>query len=107
MPDHQVAILAMAAVLKQLKRPTKKVVIKPSDISETSSDGTIVSGGALGHLSLSCPGGVEDPEGLCAGDREANRWLQYDSRDLPSSQARWDSLCYVEKTHWGYSCWPR
>ncbi|XP_071319028.1 proteasome activator complex subunit 4B [Trachinotus anak] len=81
---RKVAISAMAGILKQLKRPRKKVVVKPSDIS-----------------------GIEDPEGLCIGDREGNRWLQYDSSSLPLSQEQWDSQPCVEKTHWGYYSWPR
>lgn len=52
-------------------------------------------------------GGVEDPEGLSVGDREGNRWLQYDSDNLPLCQERWDSQHFVEKTHWGYYSWPR
>ncbi|XP_041818516.1 proteasome activator complex subunit 4B [Chelmon rostratus] len=81
---RKVAISAMAGILKQLKRPRKKVAMKPSDIS-----------------------GVEDPEGVCVGDREGNRWLQYDSNNLPLSQEQWDSQQFVEKTHWGYYSWPR
>lgn len=52
-------------------------------------------------------GGVEEPEGLCAGDREGNRWLQYDSGSLPLTEEQWESQQYVEKTHWGYYTWPR
>uniref|UniRef100_UPI0037E980D1 proteasome activator complex subunit 4B-like n=1 Tax=Semicossyphus pulcher TaxID=241346 RepID=UPI0037E980D1 len=81
---RKVAISALAGVLKQLKRPIKKEAVKPSDIS-----------------------GVEDPEGVCAGDREANRWLQYDSNNLPVSEEQWDSQHFVEKTHLGYYSWPR
>lgn len=54
-----------------------------------------------------CLGGIRDPEGVRVGDREGNRWLQYDSSKLPLSQGEWDSLQYVEKTHWGYYSWPR
>ncbi|XP_042364278.1 proteasome activator complex subunit 4B [Plectropomus leopardus] len=81
---RKVAISAMAGILKQLKRPRKKVAVKPSDIS-----------------------GIEDPEGVCVGDREGNRWLQYDSNNLPLSEEQWDSQTFVEKTHWGYYSWPR
>ncbi|XP_038138502.1 proteasome activator complex subunit 4B [Cyprinodon tularosa] len=81
---RKVAISAMAGILKQLKRPRKKVAIKPSDIS-----------------------GIQDPEGICVGDGEGNRWLQYDSNNLPLSQEQWDCLQYVEKTHLGYYSWPR
>ncbi|KAM7370631.1 hypothetical protein PAMP_010160 [Pampus punctatissimus] len=81
---RKVAISAMAAIMKQLKRPRQKVSVKPSDIS-----------------------GIEDPEGVCVGDREGNHWLQYDSSNLPLSEEQWDSQHYVEKTHWGYYSWPR
>ncbi|CAL8307041.1 unnamed protein product [Boreogadus saida] len=79
-----VAISAVAGILKQQKRPRKKIAVRPSDIS-----------------------GVEDPGPVCAGDREGNLWLQYDSGRLPATQEQWDSSLYVEKTHWGYYCWPR
>uniref|UniRef100_A0A3Q0QYT3 Uncharacterized protein n=1 Tax=Amphilophus citrinellus TaxID=61819 RepID=A0A3Q0QYT3_AMPCI len=81
---RKAAVSAMAGVLKQLKRPSKKVALKPSDIS-----------------------GIEETDGLCVGDREGNRWLQYDSNNLPLTQEQWNSQCYVEKTHWGYYSWPR
>ncbi|KAM9425985.1 proteasome activator complex subunit 4B [Pholidichthys leucotaenia] len=81
---RKIAISAMAGILKQLKRPVKKVAVKLADIS-----------------------GIKDPEGLCVGDREGNRWLQYDSNNLPLSQEQWDSQLYVEKPHWGYYSWPR
>uniref|UniRef100_A0AAQ4Q0P3 Proteasome activator Blm10 mid region domain-containing protein n=1 Tax=Gasterosteus aculeatus aculeatus TaxID=481459 RepID=A0AAQ4Q0P3_GASAC len=73
---RKVAISAMAGILKQLKRPRKKVAVKPSDIS-----------------------GIEDPGSFCVGDREGNRWLQYDSNSLPVSEQQWDSQPFVEKTH--------
>ncbi|XP_075999758.1 proteasome activator complex subunit 4B [Genypterus blacodes] len=81
---RKVAIAAVSGILKQLKRPREKEAVKPTDIS-----------------------GIEDPEGVCVGDREGNRWLQYDSSNLPLSQEQWDSRRYVEKTHWGYYAWPR
>ncbi|XP_026207401.1 proteasome activator complex subunit 4B-like [Anabas testudineus] len=81
---RKVAISAMAGILKQLKRPRQKVAVKPSEIS-----------------------GIEDPEGMCVGDRAGNQWLQYVSNSLPVSQEQWDSQQYVEKTHWGYYSWPR
>ncbi|XP_006791331.1 proteasome activator complex subunit 4B [Neolamprologus brichardi] len=81
---RKVAISAMAGILKQLKRLSKKVAVNPSDIS-----------------------GIEETDGLCVGDREGNRWLQYDSNNLPLTQEKWDSECFVEKTHWGYYSWPR
>uniref|UniRef100_A0A3P8VNZ5 Proteasome activator Blm10 mid region domain-containing protein n=1 Tax=Cynoglossus semilaevis TaxID=244447 RepID=A0A3P8VNZ5_CYNSE len=81
---RKLAISATAGMLKQLKRPRKKVAVKASDIS-----------------------GIEDPGGVCVGDREANQWLQYDSNNLPLTQEEWDSQHHVEKPHWGYYSWPR
>ncbi|XP_028331301.1 proteasome activator complex subunit 4B [Gouania willdenowi] len=81
---RKVAISAVAGVLKQLKKPSTKVAIKPSDIS-----------------------GVEDLGELCVGDRKGNRWLQYDSNNLPLTEEQWNSQHFVEKSHWGYYCWPR
>lgn len=52
-------------------------------------------------------GGLEESEVVCVGDREANRWLQYDSNNLPLTEEQWDMQRYVEKTHWGYYTWPR
>uniref|UniRef100_A0A9J7YHM4 Proteasome activator subunit 4 n=1 Tax=Cyprinus carpio carpio TaxID=630221 RepID=A0A9J7YHM4_CYPCA len=44
---------------------------------------------------------------LLVGDRPDNQWLQYDSNRLPRSQQDWNECCFIEKTHWGYSTWPR
>ncbi|KAG5831362.1 hypothetical protein ANANG_G00302950 [Anguilla anguilla] len=81
---RKVAISSVAGILKQLKRPHKKIPISPSDIT-----------------------GVSEPDGLVAGDRPDNRWLQYDSGSLPHSQQAWESCRFVDKTHWGYYSWPR
>ncbi|KAL4612987.1 proteasome activator complex subunit 4B-like [Arapaima gigas] len=81
---RKVAISAVAGILKQLKRPHKKVPVCPYEIS-----------------------GVSEPEEFMAGDRPDNRWLQYDSSHLPRSQQDWESCQFVEKTHWGYYGWPR
>uniref|UniRef100_A0A8C9XJ56 Proteasome activator subunit 4 n=1 Tax=Sander lucioperca TaxID=283035 RepID=A0A8C9XJ56_SANLU len=74
---RKVAISAVAGIMKQIKRPHKKVPVSPSD-------------------------GV-----VAAGDRLDNQWLQYNSSSLPRTQQDWDSCVFVEKTHWGYYCWPR
>uniref|UniRef100_A0A8C1ZLF4 Proteasome activator subunit 4b n=1 Tax=Cyprinus carpio TaxID=7962 RepID=A0A8C1ZLF4_CYPCA len=81
---RKMAIAAMAGILKQLKRPRKKIPVSPCDIS-----------------------GVMEPEGLVAGDRPGNDWLQYHGDSLPNTQQDWDNFCFVEKTHWGYYCWPK
>uniref|UniRef100_A0A673KJN7 Proteasome activator complex subunit 4A n=1 Tax=Sinocyclocheilus rhinocerous TaxID=307959 RepID=A0A673KJN7_9TELE len=81
------AISAVSGILKQLKRPHKKVAVNPYDLSELKTS------------LQSCS--------LLAGDRSDNQWLQYDSSRLPRSQQDWDECCFIEKTHWGYSTWPR
>uniref|UniRef100_A0A669EMM0 Proteasome activator subunit 4a n=1 Tax=Oreochromis niloticus TaxID=8128 RepID=A0A669EMM0_ORENI len=72
---RKVAISAVAGIMKQIKRPHKKVPVKLS--------------------------------GTVAGDRKDNQWLQYNSSTLPRTQKDWDQCVFVEKTHWGYYCWPR
>uniref|UniRef100_A0AAQ4QJM9 Proteasome activator subunit 4a n=1 Tax=Gasterosteus aculeatus aculeatus TaxID=481459 RepID=A0AAQ4QJM9_GASAC len=76
---RKVAISAVAGIMKQIKKPHKKVP---------------VSGG-------------KELSGLVAGDRLDNQWLQYNGKTLPRTQQEWDSCVFVEKTHWGYYCWPR
>ncbi|XP_028809979.1 proteasome activator complex subunit 4B isoform X2 [Denticeps clupeoides] len=81
---RKVAISAVAGILKQLKRPRNKTAVHPSDMS-----------------------GAEEPAGLVAGDRPGNLWLQYNQSRLPNSEQDWDNMHFVEKTHWGYYCWPK
>ncbi|XP_016085953.1 proteasome activator complex subunit 4B-like [Sinocyclocheilus grahami] len=81
---RKMAIAAIAGILKQLKRPRKKIPVNPCDIS-----------------------GVTEPEGLVAGDKPGNDWLQYHGDSLLNTQQDWDNFCFVEKTHWGYYCWPK
>uniref|UniRef100_A0A671Y3T0 Proteasome activator subunit 4 n=1 Tax=Sparus aurata TaxID=8175 RepID=A0A671Y3T0_SPAAU len=76
---RKVAISALAGIMKQIKRPHKKVTVSPSELCN----------------------------GMVAGDRTDNKWLQYNSSSLPRTQQDWDGCVFVEKTHWGYYCWPR
>nr|XP_015218489.1 PREDICTED: proteasome activator complex subunit 4 isoform X1 [Lepisosteus oculatus] len=81
---RKMAISAVAGIMKQLKKPHKKVEIDPYEIS-----------------------GCSPPNEILAGDRPDNRWLQYDSSCLPKTQEAWEAFRFVEKTHWGYYSWPR
>uniref|UniRef100_A0A4W6E8G7 Proteasome activator subunit 4 n=1 Tax=Lates calcarifer TaxID=8187 RepID=A0A4W6E8G7_LATCA len=81
---RKVAISAVAGIMKQIKRPHKKVPVSPSELCN-----------------------VKELNGIKAGDRQDNRWLQYNSSSLPRTQQDWDQCVFVEKTHWGYYCWPR
>ncbi|KAF7220060.1 proteasome activator complex subunit 4A isoform X2 [Nothobranchius furzeri] len=80
---RKVAISAVAGIMKQIKVPHKKIPISPSELC----------------------GVIEDR--IVAGDRPDNQWLQYNSNKLPLTQEDWDCCAFVEKTHWGYYCWPR
>uniref|UniRef100_A0A672JBT1 Proteasome activator subunit 4a n=1 Tax=Salarias fasciatus TaxID=181472 RepID=A0A672JBT1_SALFA len=77
---RKVAISAVAGIMKQIKRQHKKVPVSPSELCK---------------------------HGIVAGDRPDNQWLQYNSSNLPRTQQDWDHCVFVEKTHWGYYCWPR
>ncbi|KAK7902167.1 hypothetical protein WMY93_018936 [Mugilogobius chulae] len=81
---RKVAISAVAGIMKQIKRPHKKVSVSPFKLCEIKQSSNIV-----------------------AGDRPDNKWLQYDSNSLPRTQEDWDKCVFVEKTHWGYYCWPK
>uniref|UniRef100_A0A4W6E6W6 Proteasome activator subunit 4 n=1 Tax=Lates calcarifer TaxID=8187 RepID=A0A4W6E6W6_LATCA len=81
---RKVAISAVAGIMKQIKRPHKKVPVSPSELCKH-------------HKVLF----------VQSGDRQDNRWLQYNSSSLPRTQQDWDQCVFVEKTHWGYYCWPR
>uniref|UniRef100_A0AAQ6AN48 Proteasome activator Blm10 mid region domain-containing protein n=1 Tax=Amphiprion ocellaris TaxID=80972 RepID=A0AAQ6AN48_AMPOC len=81
---RKVAISAVAGIMKQIKRPHKKVSVSPSELC-----------------------GVKELDVIVAGDRADNEWLQYNSSNLPRTQQDWDHCVFVEKTHWGYYCWPR
>ncbi|XP_041866071.1 proteasome activator complex subunit 4A isoform X1 [Melanotaenia boesemani] len=81
---RKVAISAVAGIMKQIKRPHKKVPVSPSELC-----------------------GVIEPSRTVAGDRADNQWLQYNSSNLPHTQQSWDHCVFIEKTHWGYYCWPR
>uniref|UniRef100_A0A674B747 Proteasome activator subunit 4 n=1 Tax=Salmo trutta TaxID=8032 RepID=A0A674B747_SALTR len=76
---RKVAIAAVAGIMKQLKRPHKKVPVS----------------------------GMKELAGLIAGDRPDNQWLQYNSSSLPRTQQDWEGCTFVEKTHWGYFSWPQ
>uniref|UniRef100_A0A3Q3VQG8 Proteasome activator subunit 4 n=1 Tax=Mola mola TaxID=94237 RepID=A0A3Q3VQG8_MOLML len=76
---RKVAISAVAGIMKQIKRPHTKIPVS----------------------------GMKELSDIVAGDRQDNRWLQYNTSSLPRSQQDWDGCVFVEKTHWGYYSWPR
>ncbi|RXM29311.1 Proteasome activator complex subunit 4 [Acipenser ruthenus] len=81
---RKVAISAVAGILKQLKRPHKKVEENPYEIGRCSEHSEIL-----------------------VGDRPDNQWMLYDSGSLPRTKEAWVACAFVEKTHWGYYSWPQ
>ncbi|MGH0136569.1 UNVERIFIED_CONTAM: hypothetical protein FKN15_062569 [Acipenser sinensis] len=82
--DFSMAISAVAGILKQLKRPHKKVEENPYKIS-----------------------GCSEHSEILVGDRPDNQWMLYDSGSLPRTKEAWEACTFVEKTHWGYYSWPQ
>lgn len=103
----------MAGVMKQIKKPHKKVPISPSELCRVSLVCLacclfILSVELLSQFFHESPAGeMIDTKAIVAGDRPDNQWLQYNSGKLPLTQKDWDACVFVEKTHWGYYCWPR
>lgn len=89
---RKVAISAVAGIMKQLKRPHKKIPVSPQQLCGVKESKEIVAG--------------DKPE-IVAGDRPDNQWLQYNSSSLPRSKQSWEECVFIEKTHWGYYSWPR
>ncbi|KAK1171117.1 proteasome activator complex subunit 4-like [Acipenser oxyrinchus oxyrinchus] len=81
---RKMAISAVAGILKQLKRPHKKVEENPYKIS-----------------------GCGEHSEVLVGDRPDNQWMLYDSGSLPRTKEAWEACTFVEKTHWGYYSWPQ
>ena len=84
----QIALHSMSAIQKQQERTHKKIKVDPFKVS--------------GGTDLTGSGSTLKP-----GDREDNAWFKYNTERIPDTQEKWESLVVVEKTHWGYYCWPR
>lgn len=82
----QLSLTALSTILKQQKRKRKKVPVDIEAVAGTK------------------PCLPSDP--LAPGDRDDNKWHQYDSSALPTTKELWDSSTFVPKTHLGYYCWP-
>ncbi|KAF3842217.1 hypothetical protein F7725_024168 [Dissostichus mawsoni] len=105
---RKVAISAVAGIMKQIKRPHKKVPISPSELCKNHKGLFVCNFFKTGlKNNQSLLGGGKELSVNVAGDRQDNKWLQYDSSSLPRTQKDWDACVFVEKTHWGYYSWPR
>ena len=40
------------------------------------------------------------------GSREDNVWIDYSDSSIPKSGEDWKKMNFVDKTHWGFYCWP-
>ena len=80
--ERSMALRIVNTVLKQIKRPHVKVTIDPFKIA-----------------------GVVKPDGkLKPGMRDDNKWLQYDAKKMPKSQAEWDEPRFMYKIN-GFFGW--
>lgn len=84
---RKVALHSMSAIQKQQKRPHKKIKVDPYKIA---------------GVDPSEPASVMRP-----GARPDNIWYKYNTERIPDTQEKWELLVVVEKTHWGYYCWPK
>lgn len=83
---HQLSFNTVTTVLELQKRKPKKI---PVNIENAAGVGPI------------------DLTKIAPGDRDDNRWLQFDPEHFISSEEEWNSVVFIEKTHWGYYTWPK
>lgn len=92
---RKVAITAVAAILKQQKRPHKKIKINPlavnDDASYDESRENVIS---------------TENRNIKPGNRHDNEWMQIHYSSVPSTQEAWEKRIFVHKTHFGYYMWP-
>lgn len=83
-----ICISSLMAVFEQLKRKHKVV---DADLEALT-----------GCLPLS------SSDSKCLpGKRKDNTWHQFRSESLPRTKEAWEKCTFVEKTHWGFYCWPQ
>lgn len=88
-------------VLKQQKRPLKKLQIKIKRCNTKpeatgSSDGRPENGELLVYDQPTQP-----------GNRLDNKWIQYDRQKRPLTVAEWNETRYLHKQYYGYWAWPQ
>ena len=80
------AIGCMGSILKQQKR---KHVVEMLSVSEITSG----KHSALAEIN--------------PGDREDNGWHHFNPEGNPDTEEKFSNMKFVDKTHWGYYCWPK
>lgn len=83
----QYALAALPLILKQQKRHKTKDKINPFVAARSETE--------FGNAAV------------VPGDRPDNAWLQYRRQTVPDTEDAWNNCIFVDKTHWGYYCWPR
>lgn len=81
---EQLSTASVSAILKQQKRKHKKVTVDPYKSAPPPPAGKFLP-----------------------GSRPDNEWIMYHSDQVPDSQDKWKAMEFVDKTHWGYYCWPK
>ncbi|CAG0897570.1 unnamed protein product, partial [Darwinula stevensoni] len=85
------AIFGLVCVLKQQKQLHKLKHIQPIDLAPKNE-----------HPKTP----VQIQRERRMGDREDNKWLQYNSKAMPMSREDWDGIPYVHKAWIGWYGWP-
>lgn len=81
-----ICISSLMAVFEQLKRKHKVI----------DADFETLTG---------CP--LSSDSRVVPGKRDDNTWHQFRSENLPRTKEAWDKCVFLEKTHWGFYCWPQ
>jgi proteasome activator subunit 4 len=84
---RKMAIAAVMAILKQQKRPHVTVSINPYQLAGVNGGSNVTK--------------------VHPGDRLDNMWHRYDVKSLPQTEEQWNSTVFIDKTFWGFYCWPR
>lgn len=92
-------------VLKQQKRPHKKIEVSVSEMIELKNN-------VLMNINHVGDGHVKVDNSVIAsnkgfGDRLDNGWLQYHHASRPLSKEQWDKPFYQHQRYIGYYTWPK
>ncbi|XP_049827617.1 proteasome activator complex subunit 4-like [Schistocerca gregaria] len=83
---RKIAIRGTVFLLKQQKRPHKKIVIDPRSFLKD---------------------GIKLESKIIPGERDDNAWVQYNGSTRPLTAEEWDKPRYVHDMYHGYYSWPK
>lgn len=104
---RKIAIRCTVFVLKQQKRPHKKIEVSVDEMIELKNRDTAVTSknhSGDGKFKEDLPVVVAN-KGF--GDRLDNAWLQYDYASRPLTKEQWDKPYFQHKRYIGYYTWPK